>query len=196
MKVEVRADNTAEISGYVNVVERESRAIRRIGGKPFHEIVRQGTFAKALKKGRNVKLMLNHRRVLCDTSNGLELREDNVGLHAKAVISDNEAVEAARSGKLTGWSFGFYCNQDRWSENGETRTLEDIELDEVSILTLPPAYLATSVEVRGEDTLREQRYSDDISVNKAAAAAVKPDFSNMEREIEILRLRGTNEWTH
>ena len=192
MKVEIRSDDTAVISGYVNVVERESREIRRVGAKPFREVVRAGTFAKALEKGRNVRLMLNHRKVLCDTSSGLELREDNVGLHAKAVVSDSETVEAARSGKLTGWSFGFYCNKDQWSDNGETRTLEDIELDEVSILTLTPAYIATSVEVRDAGAICEQRYGDDIAVENAAVKEDKPDFSNMKREIEILRLRGIN----
>ena len=163
MQVELRADNTIEISGYVNVVERESRAIHRIGDKPFYETVKKGTFQKAIKKGNPIQLKLNHERTLCDTNSGLELREDNIGLHARAVISDNETVEAARSNKLTGWSFGFKCNKDTWSDDREHRTLEDINLSEVSILTLTPAYIATSVEVR-DGEMQETRCETNIEL--------------------------------
>src|SRR5574344_1729047 len=122
MNIEIRSENCAVISGYVNVAERESRAIRRAGAKPFREIVKSGTFKKALDKGGTVKLMLNHNKTLCDTSSGLELREDNVGLYAEATVTDKETVSAAKNGKLTGWSFGFRCIADEWSEDGEHRT--------------------------------------------------------------------------
>lgn len=191
MKIEIRNGGTALISGYVNVVERESRTIRRVGAKPFKESVKPGTFKKALEGGSPVKLMLNHEKVLCDTDSGLELREDNVGLYAKAVVSDKETVEAAESGRLTGWSFGFRCKKDSWSDDGEHRTLEDIALDEVSILTQTPAYIATSVEVRDDSELTEKRFSDDIAVEKPAKQQEhKSDISVFKAETEILRLRG------
>ena len=100
MNIEIRSADTAVISGYVNAVERESRVLRRVGGQPFREIVRQGTFKKALSGGKTVQLMLDHERTRCDTKSGLELREDNIGLFAKAVISDKEVISAAKSGKL------------------------------------------------------------------------------------------------
>ena len=100
MNIEIRSVDTAVISGYVNAVERESRVLRRVGGQPFREIVRQGTFKKALSGGKTVQLMLDHERTICDTKSGLELREDNIGLFAKAVISDKEVISAAKSGKL------------------------------------------------------------------------------------------------
>ena len=109
MKIEIRSDDCAVISGYVNAVERRSKVLMRPGAPPFREIVKSGTFRKALDRGNPVELKLNHQRTLCDTGSGLELREDNVGLHASAVVTDRETVDAARSGKLTGWSFGFRC---------------------------------------------------------------------------------------
>lgn len=151
MKIEIRSEDCAVISGYVNAVERRSKVLMRPGAPPFREIVRPGTFKKALDKGNPVALKLNHERTLCDTGSGLELREDNVGLYASATVTDKETVDAARSGKLTGWSFGFCCVHDTWrSDEGgiELRELDDIQLDEVSILTKTPAYIATSVEVR------------------------------------------------
>lgn len=186
MKIEIRSDDHVHISGYVNAVERRSHVLRRPGAPPFREIVMPGTFRKAIEKGNTIELRLNHDRVLCDTDSGLELREDNVGLYASADISDGETVKAAREGRLTGWSFGFYCVKDNWrnEEGTELRELEEIQLDEVSILTKKPAYIATSVEVRDDEYLRERRYTEDgveVSENKA-------DLSAYAAEIEILSL--------
>lgn len=191
MKIEIRSDDCAVISGYVNAVERRSKVLMRPGAPPFREIVRPGTFKKALDKGNPVELKLNHQRTLCDTGSGLELREDNVGLYASAVVTDRETVEAARSGKLTGWSFGFRCLHDSWSsdEGGvELRELDDIRLDEVSILTKNPAYIATSVEVR-DNELFEQRTADDTA-EIADNTPSKPDFSVQKAELELLSLGG------
>ena len=189
MNIEIRAKDKAVISGYVNAVERESRVLHRVGGLPFREVVRQGTFAKALKNGNPVQLMLNHERVICDTDSGLELREDNIGLFAKAVISDKEVISAAKNGKLTGWSFGFKCKKDSWNDTGEIRTLEDIELDEVSILTKTPAYTATSIELRDGDILRECRFESDITVEKTAESVENSRFEQQKKYFEFLKGR-------
>ena len=190
LNFEIRNADTAVISGYVNAVERESRVLHRVGGLPFREVVRQGTFAKALKNGNAVNLMLNHERVICDTNSGLELREDNIGLFAKAVISDKEVISAAKNGKLTGWSFGFKCKKDSWNDTGEIRTLEDIELDEVSILTKTPAYTATSIELRDGDILRECRFESDITVEKPVETAENFRFELQKKKFELLKLKG------
>ena len=187
MNVEIRSADSAVISGYVNAVERESRVLHRVGGMPFREIVRQGTFAKALKNGNAVQLMLNHERTICDTNSGLELREDNIGLFAKAVISDKEVISCAKNGKLTGWSFGFKCKKDSWNDTGEIRTLEEIELDEVSILTKTPAYTATSIELRGGDLLRECRFESDITVEKNAESVENSRFEQQKKYFEFLK---------
>ena len=189
LNFEIRNADTAVISGYVNAVERESRVLHRVGGMPFREVVKQGTFAKALKNGNTVQLMLNHERVICDTDSGLELREDNIGLFAKAVISDKEVISAAKNGKLTGWSFGFKCKKDSWNDTGEIRTLEEIELDEVSILTKMPAYTATSIELRDGDILRECRFESDITVEKTAESVENSRFEQQKKYFEFLKGR-------
>ena len=193
LNFEIRNADTAVISGYVNAVERESRVLHRVGGMPFREVVKQGTFAKALKNGNTVQLMLNHERVICDTDSGLELREDNIGLFAKAVISDKEVISAAKNGKLTGWSFGFKCKKDSWNDTGEIRTLEEIELDEVSILTKMPAYTATSIELRDGDILRECRFESDITVEKTAESVENSRFEQQKKYFEFLKGRNYND---
>ena len=101
-------------------------------------------------------MLLNHdvRRKLASIEEGtLELREDNIGLHAKAIIVDEDVIQEAQQGNLKGWSFGFRVLSDSWQEDGSVakRTLEDIDLIEVSLLTIEPAYIAASVQVRSED---------------------------------------------
>lgn len=153
MKIEVRADNTVHIRGYVNVTGRDSRPLRDAQGI-FIEQVQPGTFRKALSAEAPIELRFDHRRVIGSTSDGaLTLLEDNIGLKAEATVNDAELAQKARQKELRGWSFGFIKKKDRWEgENPRRRYLEDLELREVSILDVTPAYIATSIETRGEDS--------------------------------------------
>lgn len=162
MKVELRS-NSILIEGYVNVVLRDSRVLSSPKGR-FIETVEERTFAKAIERADNILLLHNHKkdRVLGSIKEGnLELREDNIGLYAKCEIRDSEIIEKAKNGQLKGWSFGFNTLKDRWvteKDGIDRRYLEDIVLHEVSILDVTPAYIATSVEMRGEETtLIEER---------------------------------------
>ena len=189
MDFEIRSNDCIFLSGYVNAVERRSKILTRAGAPPFREFVRPGTFQKSLNTGSKVSLMLNHDRVICDTESGLELREDSIGLYAKAKISDEEVVRAAKEKKLTGWSFGFLCIKDQWSkdEGGlELRELEDIRLEEVSILTGKPAYLATSVEIREGSGLLERRCGE----GEIKIIDKRIDYFKFDADIEILKLGG------
>ncbi len=160
MQIRVR-DDSVEIEGYVNAVERNSKPLlSRIG--QFIERVCKGAFSKALQRNDDVKLLLNHNpeRVLGSTKQGnLELNEDSIGLHARAVIRDQDVVQKARNGDLVGWSFGFYDTPDGVEQGIDEesklplRKLRDMDLSEVSILdrTKIPAYDGTLVAVRSDD---------------------------------------------
>lgn len=164
MKVEIRGDQV-HISGYVNAVERDSKVLRGPEG-PFVERAEAGVFQRALEKASNVSLKLNHGRDIGSTEDGnLKLKEDAVGLYAEATVSDGETVREARAGHLTGWSFGFSdlapCYEQQEGTEIRKRTLRDIDLAEVSILTISPAYIATSIEARSEGGASEIRSIDD-----------------------------------
>ena len=205
MQIEIRADNTALITGYVNVAGRESRVLRDASG-PFVEVVQPGTFQRALGKNP-VGLMFNHRQALGSTEDVLELKEDNIGLYARALVHDSDIVEKAKAGQLTGWSFGFFVDKDEWKtkEDGmRLRTLEDIDLAEVSILDMTPAYIATSIEMRGEqESLKEFRnISEPVNViqpeerTEPAPEAPEPekkedvvDMADLKRQLEFIKLK-------
>lgn len=160
MQIRVKGD-TVEIEGYVNAVERKSKPLMSRMGQ-FIERICKGAFKRALGRADNVNLLLNHdeSRVLASTrAKTLELNEDNIGLHARAVINDAEVAQKARNGDLVGWSFGFNDVKDgvenKRDENGfPLRDVKDLDLQEVSILdrTKTPAYDGTLVAVRSEES--------------------------------------------
>lgn len=165
MKIEVRGDSV-HISGYVNAVERDSKVLHDRDG-PFVERAEAGVFQRALSRASDVMLRLNHSRDIGSIGGGnLKLREDAVGLHAEAIVTDTETVREARAGHLTGWSFGFVdrtpCFEQQEGAEIRKRTLRDIDLVEVSILTISPAYIATSIEARCEGGASEIRSIADV----------------------------------
>lgn len=156
MRINIREDQV-EIEGYVNSIERKSKILMSRMGQ-FIERICKGAFKKALERNDNVRVLLNHNwcRDLGGTKEGnLELYEDNIGLHARATITDRDVIDKAREGSLIGWSFGF---KDREVENSveqgiPIRDVRDLDLYEVSILdsTREPAYEGTLLSVRSNE---------------------------------------------
>ena len=194
MKINIRQDHV-EIEGYVNAVERDSKPLMsRIG--QFIERICKGAFGNAIKRNNDIHLLLNHdwRRDLGSTKQGnLELEEDNIGLKARAKITDPEVIKSARNGDLVGWSFGF---QDREVEHRTvggiiSRLVKDLDLFEVSILdrTKVPAYDGTLITARSENNevqLRGEEFMDKVEViheePKAEKVREKPQEKPQEAE--------------
>ena len=155
MKINIRQDNI-EVEGYVNAVERNSKPLNSRMGQ-FIDRICKGAFDNAIKRNDDIHILLNHDwgRDLGSTKQGnLELAEDNIGLKARAIITDADVIESARNGDLVGWSFGF---QDRDVEQKTidgmpTRAVKDLDLFEVSILdrTHTPAYEGTLITARND----------------------------------------------
>jgi uncharacterized protein len=169
MKVEIR-NNQVTLDGYVNVVSRDSRALPSPRGQFIEQIVPK-TFERALDRATDVDILFNHnkdRKLGSITQGNLELYEDQIGLRAVATITDEEVIEKAKNGDLKGWSFGFINNRDTWEvkDGVQRRYVEDLDLLEVSVLSVQPAYIATSLEMRGEQVaVHEQRnFEDNIEV--------------------------------
>ena len=153
MKVEVRADGV-HIEGYVNVAERESRAVLTPHGK-VNEVINAGVFQRAIAAADEIGLMVDHERQIGSTKTNLALSEDSIGLRADLTTDDDEVVENAKAGKIKGWSFGFRKAVDALEQRADKlplRRISDLVLDEVSlIINKTPCYSATSVEVRADE---------------------------------------------
>lgn len=156
MRINIRNDSV-EIDGYVNSIERLSKPLNSRIGK-FRERIKAGAFKRAIERNDDIHVLLNHdtNRDLGSTKQGnLELHEDNIGLRAKATITDAGVIEKAKRGDLVGWSFGFTDRDvDTHDENGMmTRDVKDLDLYEVSILdrSKVPAYDGTLIQARDTD---------------------------------------------
>lgn len=170
MRINIREDSVI-IEGYVNAVERRSKPLwSRLG--QFVEKICSGAFSRALARAEDVRILLNHdpSRDLGGIKDGnLELNEDNIGLHARAIITDPEVIKDARNGDLVGWSFGFDdapngVEETRDEETGlPFRKVKDLTLYEVSLLNRrkSPAYVGTLVNVRDDGS--KIMYSDESS---------------------------------
>lgn len=183
--MQARVDgNTVTVEGYVNAVERKSKPLWSRFGE-FVERICKGAFAKALERSDDVRILLNHDwcKDLGGTATGeLDLREDAIGLHATAKLSDPEVVELANKGELVGWSFGFKDRKVRNTvEQGvSVREVQDLDLFEVSILAgKNPAYEGTLVTVR-ED-------SPPILWGLPLSQGMEPDYSWAEKIMQEIR---------
>jgi HK97 family phage prohead protease len=219
MRIELRSDSVV-LDGYVNVTLRESRILPSPRGQ-FVEEIKPKTFERALMNTDSVDLLFNHDRgrKLGSTKQGnVELREDNVGLRAIATVTDEEVMQKARAGELRGWSFGFSALKDEWTTRADgmqKRTIEEMELYEVSVLSKTPAYIATSIESRGEtDSILTEMRSEDFQAKiednstktedktdnpeetkKQEETRKTPDphyFEHLEKEAILLQLKGGN----
>jgi HK97 family phage prohead protease len=219
MRIELRSDSVV-LDGYVNVTLRESRILPSPRGQ-FVEEIKPKTFERALMNTDSVDLLFNHdrNRKLGSTKEGnVELSEDNVGLRAIATVTDAEVMKKAKAGELRGWSFGFASLKDEWSTRADgmqKRSIEELELYEVSVLDKTPAYIATSIEARGEsDSIltetRSEEFQAKIEDNSSktedktdnpeetkkqeeSRKAPEPHyFEHLEKEAILLQLKGGN----
>ena len=91
--------------------------------------------------------------------------------------------------------------------------IEDLDLLEVSILDCQPAYIATSIEQRGDETLifeqRIEEFTSQISDNSTAIVPEEEekekekkeekrevDYSLFEKELTILKMRGSTPYDY
>lgn len=197
MEIRVKGDSI-EIEGYVNAIERKSKPLwSRVG--QFVERICKGAFKRALERNDNVRILLNHdpERDLGGTKDGnLELKEDNIGLHARATITDPDVVDKGKKGDLIGWSFGFMDRdvENKRDEDGmPLRDVKDLDLIEVSILdkTKVPAYDGTLVAVRSDETslFISETYEDEINVREESE-----ETKETEQQSNVDKVINYDEW--
>lgn len=186
--IELRSDGL-HISGYVNVPLRESRPILTGRGK-VNEIIEQRAFQRAIDRAVKIDLLVDHNRPIASTENGtLQVREDNVGLRAEAVVTDEEAIAAAKSGKVRGWSFNMFNVKDEVEERAgklPLRTVKDFDMNEVSlIIHMNPCYSSTSFETRAEtEEMVEYRGTEENFEVKTTSKKI--DYSPFEERLNKL----------
>jgi uncharacterized protein len=197
MNIEVRADNTVRIKGYVNATEKKSRPVITPHGKCI-EMVEERAFENAINRAGDVSVTVDHdsSHIYASTNdNSLKLYEDGIGLHADVLIKDESIVEIAKQGKIKGWSFGMYNVVDELEQRADgelpIRHIKSLDLDHITlVVNKTPCYSATSVEVRADsETEIETRAIDGNIELKITEQPQKPDYSEYENRINTLKSR-------
>lgn len=137
------------ISGYAAVFNSKT-----IIGDWFEEIISPGAFSKTIASG-DVRALFNHDwgNVLGRTKSGtLKLEEDDRGLKFEVDLPNTSVArdlkESMQRGDINQCSFGFYPTEETWDYSNEPalRTINEVELFEVSVVSLP-AYDDTEVSI-------------------------------------------------
>jgi|GEM_PF-494402 len=177
-KIEFRVDNqdgqTMSVSGYVNKTGEWSEVLGNT--TKFVERIAPGAFAKALQNATNdIDFLAEHndKLILASTRNGsLKLTEDNNGLYMEATIAPTswgkDYYQLIQDGILRNMSFGFVALKDSWDvrEDGVyERTIEDLELVEVSVVK-NPAYSQSTIAARGIDVVEDVKIPSEVLENR------------------------------
>ena len=122
---------------------------------PFTERIAPGAFSRTLKSRNDVRAYYNHNdELLLGSSRAKTLRiEDRAdGGYVEISLPETELGRSVayhiRRGDITGMSFGFSTVRDEWSNDGNERTLKEVRLHEVSVVSGVPAYPTTTASVR------------------------------------------------
>jgi len=160
---ELRADEpTGEgepvtITGYAAVFNAPTDI-----GDAFREVIAPGAFAASIARD-DIRALIDHdpsRVIGRNRARTLKLEEDAKGLRVEISLPDTQIARdlatSMRRGDIDGMSFGFYSKHDEWDETTEppTRTLHELELFDVSVVTFP-AYPEAGAALRSLTALRD-----------------------------------------
>lgn len=196
MKIEIRADG-ARISGYVNVTEKKSRPVVTARHGMVVEEIEPRAFEEALSRAGNITVTVDHdsTHVYASTDDGtLRLYEDNIGLHADVLVTDETLIELAKKGKIRGWSFGMYNVQDELEQRANDlplRKIKRLDLDHLTLVVQKcPIYSATSVELRADEEINLEIRSTEETMQITAQTPEKPapSFDNSAFHARIQEL--------
>lgn len=171
-KIEQRSFSLSEVNqssdgffvrGLVNPTGEWSQTLYDKHGNPFVERVMPSVFENALKRGNDVKLLLEHDKnmLLARTKNEtLKLTETSRGLEMEATLvpsNQSEHIHALiKQGTLNNMSFGMVVLDDSWTkEKGvNKRSITELALYECSIVS-DPAYTQSTVEARSQNIIED-----------------------------------------
>jgi len=172
--LELRAEGDGnQFTGYAAVFNSDSEPL------PFIERIAPGAFTRTLESRNHVKMFLNHNTdiVLASNRSGtLQLAEDERGLRVTADLppttAGNDLKILMQRGDVNTMSFGFHIPNggDSWSDGGRQRTLKEIALHEVSVVTGFPAYEGSSAMLRSIARLAQRTQLDQDTLADAFSA--------------------------
>ena len=149
----------------------------------YNDIVESGAFTKSLaahkKQGTMPAMLWQHEE---DEPIGVwtEMTEDGNGLRVKGRLAlgtsrGKEAHELLKMGAINGLSIGFIATKRAYDETGNFRTVSEVDLWEVSLVTFPANVKARITDVKSVDAMSAPKDAEkalrDAGFSKADATA-------------------------
>ena len=146
----------------------------------LNEVIKPGAFSRALSNS-DVRCLFDHDwgKVLGRTRSGtLKLEEDDKGLRFEVELPNttvaNDLIQSMSRGDINQCSFGFIPTEETWDYNTDPvlRTVNEVELFEVSIVSLP-AYEDTEATLARS----KQEIQQDIAARKKMIQTINDALS-------------------
>ncbi len=164
-------DEEGEFAGYASIFDT-------VDGQK--DIIRPGAFSRTLgEKSHNIKLLWQHK---ADEPIGVlnRIREDVKGLYVEGrllldVQRAREAYALLKSGAINGLSIGYSVREFEFDSDSGIRTISDMDLWEVSLVTFPANSEAgiTAVKDNPPKTIREfESFLRDAGFSRTEAKAI------------------------
>jgi uncharacterized protein len=155
----------------------------------YGDVIEKGAFTKTISENPNIPILWQHgshdvigmgtvkewgQKITLDGRLDLE---DPAGLHAYRKMKGNKARDIPPM--VRGLSIGFSIPEGKWEPNQKTggRTIREVKLWEVSVVTFPamPAAQVTSVKNTEDLLARVERAEQEITALKAAKSTPEPE---------------------
>jgi HK97 family phage prohead protease len=162
-------DEAGRFYGYASVFNLEDS---------FHDVILPKAFAGTLERksniGREIKLLWQHSP---EKPIGVfdKIEEDSVGLYVEGRIlmdveKGREAYALMKSGAISGLSIGYSVKNASIDKNTGVRTISEIDLFEISVVTFPANKYANITYIKSKNLITETKEYKSIerALDKAA----------------------------
>lgn len=152
-------DQPAMVSGYAAVFNSKTNI-----GDYFEEVISPGAFSNAIATNNDIRALFNHdwNNVLGRTKSGtLRLSEDDRGLKFEVDLPNtslaHDLAESMARGDINQCSFGFFATEETWDYSVEPalRTIHEVELYEISVVSIPAYEDTEAALVRSKEIDKE-----------------------------------------
>lgn len=136
----------------------------------YDDVIAAGAFLQSLKEHKSqgtMPAMLWQHSSDCPIGVWTEMAEDAKGLRIKGqlaldTVKGKEAYALLKMGAINGLSIGFVSKQWAYDRDSEVRTLTEIDLWEVSLVTFPANEKARITNVKSTDELSTPKVAERI----------------------------------
>lgn len=190
-------EETGIIKGYASVFGNKDS---------YGDVVQPTAFTNLAQKGiKSVKMLWQHN-MKEPIGVWQSYRVDSTGLYLEGKISNvvqrgKEAIDLIKLGAIDGLSIGYYTLKETWDNVSKTLYLDEVDLIETSIVTMPANTLARISEIKSksdridaiktvENLLRDAGYSRKDTMDILHGKLYETEI---ERDADLLELKSISD---